>query len=61
MVELDRENSGVHGVKRPREGYVRILHVKEGCSVMVGVSEAEEEHSHHDMGGIRRRIQSEVL
>ena len=61
MAKLNRDNPGVHGVKRPREGYVRILHAKEGCSVLVGFSEAKEECSRHDLGRIRRRIQSEVL
>ena len=61
MAKLDRYNPRVHGVKRPREGYVRILHAKEGCSVLVVVSEAKEERSCHDLGGIRRRIQSKVL
>ena len=61
MAKLDRDNPGVHGAKRSREGYVRILHVKEGCSILVGIGEAKEECSHHDLGGIHRRIQSEIL
>ena len=56
MAKLDRDDLGVYEAEQPRKGDVCVIHVKEGCPILVGISEAEKECLHYDMGGIRRGI-----